>query len=101
MTIGYRTIRVSDSGFVAMITVRSHRKLDTWTLAFTFSGTQVQRVWGATWQPDSTGQGGVATGQPWPWPGQEASAARIVIFASGPPARPASCSFNGTACSFG
>ena len=84
-----------------MITVRSHRKLDTWTLAFTFSGTQVQRVWGATWQPDSTGQGGVATGQPWPWPGQKASAARIVIFASGPPARPASCSFDGATCSFG
>ncbi len=101
VSIGYRTIRVSDSGFVAMITVRSHRKLGTWTLAFTFSGTQVQRVWGATWQPDSAGHGGVATAQPWPWPGQEASAARIVIFASGAPARPASCTFNGTACSFG
>ena len=100
VAIEYRTIRVSDSGFVAMITVTSHRKLGTWTLAFTFSGTQVQRVWGATWRPDSSGDGGVVTGQPWPWPGQKDSEARIVIFAAGAAARPASCSFDGATCSF-
>jgi hypothetical protein len=100
VTIEYRTIRVSDSGFVAMITVKGHRKLGTWTLAFTFSGIKVQRVWGATWQPDSRGDGGVVTGQPWPWPGQKDSEARIVIFAAGAAARPASCSFDGTTCSF-
>jgi Cellulose binding domain len=98
--IEYRTIRVSDSGFVSMITIKSRRSLDAWTLMFTFSDARVQRVWGAAWQPDSNGHGGVATGQPWPWPGQKPSAARIVIFASGSSARPASCSFNGASCSF-
>jgi hypothetical protein len=101
VTIKYRTIWRSDSGFAAMITVESRRKLGTWTLAFSFSGTRVQRVWGAAWQPASNGDGGVVTAQPWPWLGQEASAARIVIFAAGAPARPASCSFDGTPCSFG
>ncbi len=98
--IEYQTIRVSPSGFVSMITIKSRRDLDTWTLTFAFSDAQVQRVWGAQWQPDSTGDGGVVTGQPWPWPGQKPSAARIVIFASGSPARPASCSFDGTSCRF-
>lgn len=100
VAIEYRTIRVSQSGFVSMITIKGRRNLGTWTLTFTFSGAQVQRVWGAAWQPDSNADGGVLTGQPWPWPGQKASAARIVIFASGSPARPASCSFDGAGCSF-
>jgi hypothetical protein len=98
--IEYRTIRVSSSGFVSMITIKSRRDLDNWTLTFAFSDAQVQRVWGAAWQPDSNGDGGVVTGQPWPWPGQTSSAARIVIFASGSPARPASCSFDGASCRF-
>jgi len=100
VAIEYRTIRVSQSGFVSMITIKSRRNLGTWTLTFAFSDAQVQLVWGAAWQPDSNGAGGVATGQPWPWPGQKAGAARIVIFASGSPARPASCSFDGAGCSF-
>jgi hypothetical protein len=100
VAIEYRTIRVSQSGFVSMITIKGRRNLGTWTLMFTFSDAQVQRVWGAAWQPDSNGDGGEATGQPWPWPGQKAGTARIVIFASGSPARPASCSFDGASCTF-
>ncbi len=83
-----------------MITIDSYQRLGTWTLAFTFADAQVQRVWGATWRPDSNGHGGVVTGQPWPWPGQKADSVRVVIFAGGAPTRPASCSFDGASCGF-
>jgi hypothetical protein len=100
VTIEYRTIRTVQGGFVAMITIKSRHKLADWTLTFTFADSQVEHVWGAKWQLDSNEDGGVATGKPWPWPGQHAGTARIVIFATGPPSRPASCSFNGVSCSY-
>jgi hypothetical protein len=99
--IQYRTIRAFPSGFIAMITIQGHDKPGAWTLTFSFAGAQVQHVLGAQWQPDSTGNGGVATGQPWPWPGQKPGTSRIVIFAGGHSSTPGSCSFDGASCSFG
>jgi len=98
--IEYRLIRSSDEGFVAMIIIENPGKPGNWTLSFAFAGAQVQHVWGAQWRPDSTGSGGVATGQPLPWPGQKPGSSRIVIFATGQSAAPASCSFDGASCSF-
>jgi hypothetical protein len=100
VTIEYRVVRTLRSGFVAMITIKSRRKLADWTLTFSFAAARVEHVWGAKWQPDGNGDGGVATGRPWPWPGQQAGSARIVIFATGTPARPASCGFDGASCSY-
>jgi hypothetical protein len=97
----YQTIDTSSSGFVAMIIVDSTDQPGTWSLALSFADAQVQHVWGAQWHPDAAGTGGVATGQPWPWPGQKPGASRIVIFANGRSSAPTSCTFNGKPCRFG
>ncbi len=101
VVIEYRTIRAQASGFIAMITITGRDKPGAWTLAFTFADAQVQHVWGAQWQPDSNGDGGVATGQPESWPGQKAGTSRIVIIATGHSSTPSSCSFDGASCRFG
>jgi hypothetical protein len=98
--IRYQTIRTSPSGFVGMIVISSRQKLGSWNLAFTFSAARVEHVWGGQWQPDGTGGGGVVTGQPWPWPGQTAGSPRVVVFATGAPSKPVSCTFDGATCTF-
>jgi hypothetical protein len=101
VVIEYRTIRAQASGFIAMITIKGRVKPGAWTLTFTFADAQIQHVWGAQWQPDSNGDGGVATGQPEAWPGQKAGTSRIVIIATGRSSTPRSCSFEGATCRFG
>jgi hypothetical protein len=64
VAIEYRTIRVSQSGFVSMITIKSRRNLGTWTLTFTFSDAQVQRVWGRRGSRTATGMAGWRPGSP-------------------------------------
>ncbi len=99
--IEYRTIRTFGTGFIAMITIRSDGKPGAWSLMLTFADAEVQHVLGADWQPDSSGDGGVATAQPWPWPGPKPGTSRVVIFASGRSSTPTSCSFDGGSCRFG
>jgi hypothetical protein len=102
VVIEYRTIRAQASGFIALITIKGPGKPGAWTLTLTFADAQVQHVWGAQWQPDSTRDGGVATGQPGGWlPGQNTGTSKIVIIATGHPSTPSSCSFDGASCRFG
>jgi hypothetical protein len=100
--IMYQTIRTSRSGFVGIIVIviGSRQKLGSWKLAFAFSAARVERVWGAGWQPDGNGDGGTVTGQPWAWPGQQAGTPRVVVFATGTPSKPVSCTFDGATCTF-
>ncbi len=101
VVIEYRPIRAQASGFIALITIKGPGKPGSWTLTFTFAGAQVQHVWGAQWQPDSNSDGGVATGQPGAWPGQNPGTSKIVIIATGRSSTPSSCSFDGASCRFG
>jgi hypothetical protein len=101
VTLRYLVIRKDDAGFVGVITVQSRQQLGDWSLRFTIPGDRISNILGAQWMPSASGDGGVAKGQPWPWPRSGPKMAKIVIFASGTPHPPASCSFDGKSCRFG
>jgi hypothetical protein len=98
---------------MADLTLRSSgAKPGSWTLGFTIPGAAIRSVWGARWQPDAGGDGGVASGQ-FLLPQSSATgtagaagtaimtgSASIVIMATGTPGRPTGCTFDGTSCTF-
>lgn len=114
--LGYRIFRHSESGFIAVITMPGAAKAGGWSLQFAFSAAQVRHVWGARWQPSRDGAGGTANG---PSPsGRGSSQARppeqagtpgpdipdpdqMMVFATGRPQVPSSCTLDGISCSFG
>jgi hypothetical protein len=104
VTVSFRLFRYhhqqNQSNFAAFITVHSGKRLGAWRLQFVLPGTHIDRVWGATWQEWAGGDGGVATGQPWPWPHSGDKMVRIGIMGYGTPGRPAGCVFDHIACTF-
>jgi hypothetical protein len=100
IAVHYVLLRHQHGGFLAVISVQSRQKLGSWTLGFTIPGVAISDVWGARWQPSASGSGGVASGQPWPWPRSGPGMAKIVIFATGRPRPPTGCTFNGQSCAF-
>jgi len=94
-------LRHGHGTFLAVITVQSRAKLGDWSLEFAIPGAAISDVWGATWQPSASLDGGVASGQSWPWARSGPGMAKIVIFATGRPRPPAGCTFDGATCVFG
>jgi hypothetical protein len=101
VTIGYAVLSHGHGTFRSVITVQSREKLGAWSLGFAIPGARLSDVWGATWQPSASGDGGVASGRPWPWARSGPGTAKIVIFATGRPRAPVGCTFDGRACVFG
>jgi hypothetical protein len=97
-TVHYAVLPQGNGTFLAVITVRSSKKLGNWSLEFVIPGARISDVWGARWQPSARGDGGVASGHPWPWTRSGPGMAKIVIFATGKPRPPASCTFDGGSC---
>ena len=94
--------------FGALITVQADHDIAGWTMAFAIPGARISHVFGASWQPSASGNGGTAadpagpagqSGQGPQWQ-PSADSARFLIIANGPPARPADCLFDGVSCHF-
>lgn len=102
VTVRFRILQHGQDGFIGVITVDGSKKLGDWTLGFTIPGASISGVWGARWQSDGSDTGGVADGQPSPWPQSQSAAnmARIVIFGTGTPGRPTACTFDSQTCVF-
>jgi hypothetical protein len=103
VTVSFRVVQQGLGGFIAIITVSGSRSLGDWTLGFTIPGASIKGVGGARWRGDASGDGGVAQAQPEPWRQSRSPAkiARIVVFGTGTPGRPAGCTFDGTSCVLG
>jgi len=111
VAVRFRLIQHGQRGFIAVIIVHRGKKLGDWTLGFTIPGASISAVLGARWLPDASADGGVAERQPADWsPPQSQSSpqsppltpktARIVIFGTGTPGKPAACTFDHRSCVF-
>jgi hypothetical protein len=104
VTVGFQLFRHgywhSQPSFAAFITLHSGKQLGAWRLRFVLPGTHIDRVWGAIWRESAAGDGGVATGQPWPWPHSDNEMFRIAIMGTGTPGQPTGCVFDRIACTF-
>lgn len=59
--VGYRVVWRKDGEFGAIITVPASQARHGWKLRFDIPGTRITEVWGAQWQPDAGGHGGLAS----------------------------------------
>jgi hypothetical protein len=117
VTVRFRIITYGQGGFIGVITVRGQARLSDWSLGFVIPGASIRGVWGAKWQADARGDGGVAEQAPGQLPGRPqqqqqsesggplssrtgAKVARILVFGSGLPGKPAACTFDGRSCVF-
>jgi hypothetical protein len=102
--LGYQIISRRPSGFIAVITLPGDGKPGPWSLRFVFASARVDQVWGASWQPSGSGEGGTALGPlPWLWdtPGQRRWDPRqFVVSVTGSPTSPSGCTLDGVSCSF-
>ena len=96
--VSFQLVHRDLPGFLAFVTVRSHRQLGRWTLGFVLPGTRISAVWGADWRPAPGADGGQATGQPWPWRQAGGSAVKIAVTGTGQAGTPRDCVFDGVAC---
>lgn len=126
LTFGYVERPVADGNFWLTVTVTGKRPIKDWHLAFVLANDQIQYVFGADWKGQGTdqvvaspltgdpgqqgggrwhaggglsdqgaGQGGYHHGGALDQPG-----VTFTVIASGKPAAPTQCSFNGTSCTF-
>jgi hypothetical protein len=98
VTIRYGVFSHGHGTFMSVITVQSRENLGAWSLGFAIPGARLGDVWGATWQPSASGDGGVASGGP---SRSGPGTVKIVIFATGRPRAPVGCTFDGRGCVFG
>lgn len=100
VTVTYSTPRQWPGGFLGQLTIvnQGGPAVTGWQIAITLPGDQVQRVWGADWEP--TGNGSVIMT---PMPGDqviEPGASLSVSFVvQGTTTELANCTFNGSPCS--
>ncbi|HEY2080558.1 MAG TPA: hypothetical protein VGH53_29875 [Streptosporangiaceae bacterium] len=126
LTFGYVERPAADGNFWLTVTVTGKRSIKDWHLAFVLAGDQIQYVFGADWKGQGTdrvaaspltgdtgqqgggrwhagdgpsdqgaGQGGYGHGG-----APDKPVAFFTVIASGKPAAPTQCSFNGTSCTF-
>jgi Cellulose binding domain len=100
----FSTLKKWHGGFIAASTIANHGKsaLDGWQLWLRYRTTQIDRVWGGHWFPYSAQDRNVGlvaapTGEPNVKPGANE---RFTFRASGTPAAPIGCSFDGYHCTF-
>jgi hypothetical protein len=113
VTILFRTLSRNHGGFMAAITIvnHGHTALDGWQLWLRYRVTKFGHMWGARWFPmwgarwfpDSAqarnaGLAAAPANQPKVKPG---GTERFTFWATGTPAAPPGCSFDGYRCSFG
>jgi hypothetical protein len=96
LRVRYRTLRSGPSGFTGLITLSGPQVQGSWQLTFRYPGARVLTVDGAAW----TVRDGVViiTG---PGNGAAGRTAAITLQASGAPASPIQCTFDGVACTVG
>jgi hypothetical protein len=104
VAIWFRELKIWDGGFLAVVTIVNHSDgpLAGWQLWMRYKVTQIDHVWNARFfqqSPASRSAGMMVPGprQPAVLPG---GSERFTFKASGPPAVPAGCEFDGYACSF-
>ena len=108
LTFGYYVHQTADGNFVMMIRVTGKRPIKGWHLAFVLSGDRIQLVRGADWQAAGS-DGGTAS----PLTGDQSGdrdghhggvldkpGVIFWVIASGTPARPTQCRFDGASCTF-
>jgi hypothetical protein len=62
VTVSFREHRHGNDGFVGVITLTSSRRaLGDWQLSFRVPGVRIMAVQGAAWQPNTAGDGGLAS----------------------------------------
>jgi hypothetical protein len=114
--LSYHIFWHSGRGFAALITMPGAGKTG-WSLQFEFSGAHIRNVMGARWHPSRDGAGGTADGplpsrkrsSPASGSGQSGASAgprtpdadQMVVFATGRPQTPSSCTLDGLSCHFG
>ncbi|HEV8221584.1 MAG TPA: hypothetical protein VGQ05_15045 [Streptosporangiaceae bacterium] len=93
LRVRYETLRAGPSGFTGLITLSGRAVQGSWQLTFRYPGARVLTVDGAAW----TVRDGVViiTG---PGNGAAGRTAAITLQASGAPASPIQCTFDGVAC---
>jgi hypothetical protein len=104
VAILFHTVKRWHGGFIAAITIANHSNsaLDGWQLWLRYRITEINWMWGARWFPDSAqarNAGLVAppASAPKVKPGANE---RFTFRASGTPAAPVGCSFDGYHCTF-
>jgi Cellulose binding domain len=104
VAILFHTLKRWHGGFMAAITIANHSKsaLDGWQLWLRYRVTGIDRMWGAHWFPASAhgrnaGLAAALSSEPKVKPGGNE---RFTFRASGTPAAPVGCSFDGYRCTF-
>jgi hypothetical protein len=93
LRVHYQTLSSGPSGFTGLITLSGRAVQGSWQLTFRYPGARVESVDGAAWTVSDgrvviTGPGTIAGGR----------IAKITLRASGAPAAPIQCTFDGVAC---
>jgi hypothetical protein len=104
VAILFSTVKAWHGGFMAAVTIANHggSALQGWQLWLRYRSTDIERMWGAHWFPDSARAPNVGlvappTGQQKVKPG---ATERFTFRGTGRPSAPVGCSFDGYHCTF-
>jgi hypothetical protein len=104
VAILFSTVKRWPGGFVAAVTIANHggSALEGWQLWLRYRTTNIERMWGARWFPDSARAPNVGLVAPPASQRQVKPGAteRFNFRGTGPPRAPAGCSFDGYHCTF-
>jgi len=99
VTVTYSTPYTWDGGFQGELTIVNHGNstLKTWQVVIALPGDQVDNAWDADWQPGPAGTV-ILTPAPYDAPLKPGAAQQLHFVVTGSTVVPASCAFDGSAC---
>jgi hypothetical protein len=99
LTIAYSTPEVWDGGFQGEFTIvnQGSSTLDNWQVVITLPGDQVDTAWDANWQPGPADTV-ILTPASYDAPLKPGASQSVNFVATGNTVKPASCTFDGSAC---
>jgi Cellulose binding domain len=99
VTIAYSTPDVWDGGFQGEFTIVNHGNstLENWQVVIALPGDQVDTAWDGDWQPGPAGTV-ILTPASYDAPLRPGASQQVNFVATGSTVEPASCTFDGSAC---